>query len=399
MKEILKKAQDAFPQLTADRHYLHMHPELGMNLPVSAKYITERLISMGYEPREICPCGIVATVGKPGKTLLLRADYDALPITEEADVPYKSLKPGVMHACGHDTHASMLLCAAKILKDMEDELPGTVKLMFQPNEENADKSGPGARHMVNAGVLENPDVDAALALHMGVPQKLGTIHGCPGPTNTALDSFLIDIQGKGGHGAMPHMCVDPITVGVHIHLALQELISREAPPSDTVSLTVGSFHAGEAANVIPDTAQLRGSMRTYNEQVRHCLRERMKTVVEGVAAAYNASARLTFVFELNACCTDGAFLEDIKPFVEEVLGKENCDFNAPPIMPSEDFSEISSRVPSAYLTLGFGDESNGCCYAGHHPKVVLMDEGMPYGAAVLANTAYEWLKKTSHTML
>ncbi len=298
-----------------------------------------------------------------------------------------------MHACGHDTHASMLLCAAQILKSMEDELNGTVKLMFQPNEENTDHSGSGAAYMVRAGVLENPHVDAALALHMGVPQKLGTIRGCAGPTNTSLDSFVIRIQGKGGHGAMPHACVDPINVGVHIHLALQELISRETPPWDTVSLTVGTFHAGEAANVIPDTAELRGTMRTYNQQTRQHLRDRMVVLTEGVAAAYGAEAQLDFIIQMDACCTDASFLEKIKPFVAEILGADGCEFQAPPIMPSEDFSEISSRVPSAYLTLGFGDESEGCCYAGHHPKVVLRDEGMPYGAAVLANCAVEWLKK------
>ncbi len=395
MRSILQSALELQPQTVQDRHFLHEHPELGMDLPVSADYIKTRLRAIGLQPREICRSGIVATIGRPGKTILLRADYDALPIEEQADVPYKSLNPGVMHACGHDTHASMLLCAAQILKSMENELSGTVKLMFQPNEENTDKSGSGAAHMVRAGVLEDPHVDAALALHMGVPQKLGTIRGCAGPTNTSLDSFVIHIQGKGGHGAMPHACVDPINAGVHIHLALQELISRETPPWDTVSLTVGAFHAGDAANVIPDTAELRGTMRTYNQQTRQHLRERMTVVTEGVAAAYGAQAHVDFIQQMDACCTDAAFLDAIKPFVTEILGAENCEFQAPPIMPSEDFSEISSRVPSAYLTLGFGDESEGCCYAGHHPKVVLRDDGMPYGAAVLANCAVEWLKKVS----
>lgn len=395
MISILQKAEQLQPQTIADRHFLHEHPELGMTLPIGAGYIMERLRGMGIEPREICPSGIVATVGQGKKTILLRADYDALPIEEEADVPYRSKTPGAMHACGHDTHAAMLLCAAQILKNMESELKGTVKLMFQPNEENTDHSGSGASHMVKAGVLENPTVDAALALHMGVPQKLGTIRGCPGPTNTSLDSFVIEIQGKGGHGAMPQACVDPINAGVHIHLALQELISRETPPWDTVSLTVGAFHAGEAANVIPHTAELRGTMRTYNEQTRRHLCSRMVTMVQSVAQAYDAQAKVDFIQRMDACCTDAAFLADIAPYIKEVLGEENCQLNAPPIMPSEDFSEISSRVPSAYLTLGFGDESEGCCYAGHHPKVVLLDEGMPYGAAILANCAIEWLKEHS----
>lgn len=394
MRSILQRAQELQPQTVQDRHFLHQHPELGMNLPISAAYIRDRLCAMGYDPQKICPSGIVATVGQGGKTLLLRADYDALPIDEQAEVPYHSLFPGVMHACGHDTHAAMLLCAAQILKDMEPELVGTVKLMFQPNEENTDQSGSGAYHMVEAGVLENPHVDAALALHMGVPQKLGTIRGCAGPTNSSLDSFVIHIEGKGGHGAMPHLCTDPINVGVHIHLALQELISREAPPWDTVSLTVGSFHAGDAANVIPHTAELRGTMRTYNQQTRRHLRDRLSELVEGVACAYNATARVSFVQQMDPCCTNAAFLTDIKPFISEILGEANCEFQAPPIMPSEDFSEISSRVPSAYLTLGFGDESEGCFYAGHHPKVTLRDDGMPFGAAVLANCAVEWLKKS-----
>jgi amidohydrolase len=202
---------------------------------------------------------------------------------------------------------------------------------------------------------------------------------------------VIDIQGKGGHGAMPHLCVDPINVGVHIHLALQELVSRETPPSDTVSLTIGAFQAGDAANVIPHTAQLSGTLRTYNEQTRQNLKQRMQALIEGIAASYRATATLRFLFEVGACTTDAAFLHDISPFVAEVLGEENCNFNAPPIMPSEDFSEITARVPSAYMTLGFGDEQQGCCYAGHHPKVVYRDEGMPYGTAVLVNTAVKWL--------
>lgn len=395
MKEILRLAQQAQPQSVQDRHYLHRHPELGMALPVSAQYITERLVSMGYEPREICPCGIVATVGKPGKTILLRADYDALPIQEEADVPYKSLNPGVMHACGHDAHAAMLLCAAQILKDMEQELPGTVKLVFQPNEENTDKSATGARYMVNAGLLENPKVDAALAIHMGVPQKLGSLRAGPGANTSSMDSFVIRIHGKGGHGATPHLCVDPINVGVHIHLALQELISREVSPTETVVITIGAFLAGDAANVIPAFAELRGSMRTYDAQTRSRMQQRMKALAEGVAAAYGAEANVDFVLQLDACYTDRDFLRHIQPFVTEILGEENCDFQAPPVMTSEDFSEISARVPSAYLNLGFGDEADGCCFAGHHPKTMLLDQGLPYGAAVLANCAIEWLKNAS----
>lgn len=392
MRELFDRAAAELPQMTGDRHFLHMHPELGMKLPIGAKYIMDRLSELGYEPKEICPSGIVATVGKPGKTLLLRADYDALPIDEQADVPYKSLTPGLMHACGHDAHAAMLLGAAKLLKQLEGQLNGTVKLMFQPNEENTDLSGSGAKRMIEAGLLENPHVDAAMALHMGVPQKLGTIRGCSGPTNTSLDSFVIDIEGKGGHGAMPHNCIDPINVAVHIHLALQELISRESPPSETVSLTVGSVHAGEAANVIPHTAQIKGTMRTYDQEVRQYNRRRIRELAEGIAAAYGAKARLCYALELGPCCTDPVFFDQIKPYITEMLGEENCMFDAPPIMPSEDFSEVSSRVPSAYLTLGFGDESQGCCYAGHHPKVKLLDEGMSYGAAVLTNTAYEWLR-------
>ncbi len=395
MKHILQKALDAQPQSIRDRHYLHEHPEMGMALPVSCQYITERLVSMGYEPREICPSGIVATVGRPGRTILLRADYDALPIQEEADVPYKSRNPGVMHACGHDAHAAMLLCAAQILKDMEDELPGTVKLVFQPNEENTDKSAPGARYMVHAGLLENPKVDAALALHTGIPMKLGSLCGAAGANTSSMDSFVIHIQGKGGHGATPHLCVDPINVGAHIHLALQELVSRESSPSETVVITVGAFLAGDAANVIPPTAELRGTLRTYDENIRRHLQQRMKELVEGVAAAYGAKATVDFVLQLDACYTNADFLMDIKPFVTEILGEENCNFQAPPVMTSEDFSEISSRVPSAYFILGFGDEADGCRFAVHHPQATFRDEGIPYGAAVLANCAVEWLKKNT----
>lgn len=394
MKHILPRALAAQPQTVLDRHYLHEHPEMGMELPLSGRYITDRLCSMGYEPKEICPSGIVATVGRGGKTILLRADYDALPIQEETDVPYKSQHPGVMHACGHDAHAAMLLCAAQILKDMEEELCGTVKLVFQPNEENTDKSAPGARYMVNAGVLENPKVDAALALHTGVPMKLGSLCGGAGANTSSMDSFVIRIQGKGGHGATPHLCVDPINVGAHIHLALQELVRQETASGDTLVISIGAFLAGDAANVIPGTAELRGTLRTYDENFRRHLQQRMKELIEGVAAAYGAKATVDFVLQLDACYTNAEFLKDIQPFVTEILGEENCDFQAPPVMTSEDFSEISSRVPSAYFILGFGDEADGCRFAVHHPQATFLDEGLPYGAALLANCAAEWLKES-----
>ena len=388
MKSIHERAKELAPEITAHRHYLHQHPEIGFDLPISCAYICEQLTAMGYEPQVIAQSGIVATVGKPGKTILLRADYDALLMEEEADVPYKSLIPGKMHSCGHDTHAAMLLGAAKILKEMESELPGTVKLMFQPDEEG----GGGGQAMVEAGVLENPKVDAAIAMHTCTPAKVGTIQTRAGCNSSSTDSFEILIKGKAGHGAVPSSAIDAINAAVQVYLAFQALADRETPPFQRIALTFGSLIAGETGNIIPDKAVMKGSLRTYDPNTRVYMKDRMEEILEGISKTYRTPITINWLRSMSSVVNDADMLNFLKGPIAEVVGEENCNFEANPGAPSEDFAFVTDHVPGVYLALGFGDESQGAPLAGHHPQVIFLDDALPYGAALYANCAYEYLK-------
>ena len=388
MNRIFERANELMPEIVADRHWLHRHPEIGFELPLSREYIFNRLVELGYHPQIIAESGIVATVGKPGKTILLRADYDALLIEEEADVPYRSLVPGKMHACGHDTHAAMLLGAAKILKEMEAELPGTVKLMFQPDEEG----GGGAKAMVEAGLLENPHVDAAIAIHTVTPARVGVIKTRAGCNSSSTDSFEIKITGKAGHGAVPSSAIDAINSAVQIYLAFQALSDRETPPFQNIALTFGTLIAGETGNIIPDKAIMRGSLRTYNAETRIYMKKRMEEIAEGIGKAYRTPITINWLRSMSSVVNDASLLELFKGPVAEIVGEENCDFAANPGAPSEDFAFITDHVPGLYMALGFGDESQGAAYSGHHPKVVFLDDALPYGTAIYANCAVEFLK-------
>ena len=294
MNNILKEANALQEVIVRDRRYFHKNAEIGHDLPITTEYVLKRLREMGYEPELITDSAIVALVGgkKPGKTFLIRADMDALPIVEENDLEYKSQTKN-MHACGHDTHTAMLLGAAKILKDHEDEIEGTVKLMFQPAEEQLS----GAKSMIEAGVLENPKVDAATMIHIfsGLPVPAGTlIIPKGGYVSSSGDMFHIDVNGKGGHGAMPQDSVDPLNVISHIHTALQEIIARELSPSSTAVITIGQLHGGNAANIIPDTAFMEGTIRAFDNDERVFMKKRVVEVANSIAAAFRATANVEY---------------------------------------------------------------------------------------------------------
>ena len=297
----LQSAQALYEQMVRDRRHLHQHPEVGMDLPETCSYIMARLTEMGYQPRRLGG-GVTATVtGKPdGKVFLLRADMDALPMREESGLPFASQR-SCAHTCGHDMHTAMLLGAAQLLRDRAAELNGTVKFMFQPGEEVLS----GARSMIEAGILEDPHVDAAMGAHMipMIPAGLGG-YGT-GVVSASSDHLVIRVEGRGGHGAHPQSTVDPINIGVHIHLALQELLSREADPAELVVLTFGKFQGGDAANIIPSSAVLEGTLRTFSEPLRTHLLERIDTICTCTAEAFRGRAQVTDLCSTCSLQIDG----------------------------------------------------------------------------------------------
>lgn len=399
MKGIVVEAEKLQDEIVEYRRHLHRTPETDMSLPETVAYVRSRLESFGYTTATICgESGIVATVGgtRGGKTVLLRADMDALPVAEEADVPFKSTN-GAMHACGHDMHTAMLLGAAKILKGVESELAGTVKLMFQPGEETLH----GAKAMIEAGVLESPKVDVAMMMHVfsGFPIPSGMFGvSNPGPSSAASDWFDIEIQGKGGHGAMPNFGVDPLNVAAHLHIALQTIISREIPAVDSAVVTIGYLQGGATANVIPDTARMGGTVRTFSEENRNFIEKRINEISAGVAATFRAQVKVTYVRGCPAVVNDKAACESLRASIAEAFGN-GAILKALPfggkMMGSEDFSFVSQAVPSVMTMLTAGDATQGYVNSMHHPKV-RFDESVLYkGAAAYANFAIEWLKASA----
>ena len=403
-KELLKEAESYKDLLVEDRRYLHTHPGTGFDIKDTVDYVRKQLEEMGHQPTNCGKAGLVALAGgkKPGKVFLIRGDMDALPMKEEAEVDFPSTN-GNMHACGHDMHTAMMLGAARLLKAHEDEIEGTVKLMFQPAEEIFE----GSHDMIEAGVLKNPDVDAALMIHVmaGLPVPAGTVISCDGGVSApAADYFDIKVQGKGCHGSMPNNGVDPITAAAHIITGLQEIQARELPLTDGAVLTIGTIQAGNASNVIPDTAYMGGTIRTYDEDTRAFLKERMTAMAEGIASSFRASATVSFGSGCPTLKNDMELAECTPRYVKELLGPAKA-FTAGQLNAmsgpgkaqkstgSEDFAYVSQEVPSIMFALAAGHPEDGYCYPQHHPKAKFDESVLPSGSAVYAYTALRWLEE------
>lgn len=386
--DFLSESRALESQIIADRHFLHQHAELGFDLPKTRSYVIERLKEMGYEPREIGG-GVMAQLGKGTPCILLRADMDALPMQEENDLPFQSQNPGIAHTCGHDMHTAMLLGAAALLVQHKEELPGTVKLMFQANEEG----GHGAKAMIDAGILEAPKVDAAVGMHTAAAKDSGSFYYAVGPTMASSDGFMIEVTGKGGHGAGPQFAIDPINIACHIHLGLQELIARESPPAEVTVLTIGAIHAGTAGNIIPQTATLQGTLRTHSEQTRAKLKKRMEELCSHTAKAFGGEADLIFQFGIPVLCNDAAMAQKLGKTLIDHFGEDRVHKIDMKLAGSEDFAELALRVPSMYLSIGTGHEKDGFPYGQHHPKVIFDESCMKNGAVAYAACAWEWLKE------
>ena len=397
---ILSRAQDMAEEIRKHRRWLHSHAESGFQLSETRAYVKAALEAMGCKVTECGRGGLVTSVGQGKKTILLRADMDALPILEEADVDFRSTN-GKMHACGHDLHTAMLLGAVKLLKEHERTLNGTVKFMFQSAEEIFE----GARDMIINGVLDDPKVDMAMMIHVtaGIPIPAGTvIVSAPGVTAPAADYFNIRVQGKGCHGSTPQNGIDSLTAAAHILIALQEIQARELAPSEEAVLTIGTFHGGSAENVIADYATLGGTIRTYDETTRSYLKDRIIQIATGVATAFRATALVEFGSGCPTLVNDAAVCREVHGYLTELLGKEQvmngADLNSGSKSAkgggSEDFAYISQEVPSVMLALAAGEPDKGYLYSQHHPKVTFDESVLPVGAAVFAHTALRYLGET-----
>ncbi len=383
-----EERQEIIRDLVIHRRFLHQNPEVGSVLPITAGYVAETLSSYGYEVTRHPGGGVSAAAGKKdGKVLLLRADMDALPLLEETDLPFKSLN-GNMHACGHDLHTSILLGTAKLLKRYENRLEGKVKLMFQPHEEGL----VGSAVMIREGILEDPPVDGALALHVEAGMdKAGIIRYREGVTTAGSTIFEIHIQGKGSHGAQPQNGIDPINIGVRIYEAFQELIARELPPSHVNVLTIGTFLAGQTHNMIPEKAYLKGSIRTFFEDDRKFIMKRMEEICQYTAKAFCGEARINLLNQAPSTRNDPVFTRKIIGVNQGLFG-EQIQYRQEPLSVSEDFSRISCLVPSLFVTLATGDQEDGYLYTQHNPHVVFDERAMIEGVAFLYNSAVSWLE-------
>lgn len=391
-QDFLLQAKQLQKTLSEHRRWLHAHAETGFELPQTKEYVRQQLTAMGYHPIPCGKCGLMAELsGGSGKTILLRADMDALPIREEAVVEFAS-QNGNMHACGHDLHTSMLLGAAQMLMNHRHEIQGTVRLMFQPAEEILS----GAENMIRSGVLQN--VDAAVMIHVSVatPLKTGTIIVAPsGVSAPAASYFTIRVQGKGCHGAAPHKGVDALSTAAHILIALQEIHARELPSVSGAVLTVGRFSGGAADNAIADSAELHGTVRAFEDDTMQFLKERIRDISRAIAEAFRAGVQVTFNRECPTLKNDETLCTMAYQQLGELLGQQRVlsisTLDRGGAGGSEDFAYISQQVPSVMLSLAAGQPDHGYCYPLHHPKVIFDEDALPVGAAALAGLAIRFL--------
>src|SRR4051794_29439766 len=384
---------EIMPGVVADRRGFHGHPGLGFQGVRTASIVADRLCALGVED---VGTGIAQTGGTGlirgrgaggGKTVLLRGDMDALPILEENDVEYRSQMPGVMHACGHDAHTAMLLGVTRLLMDRRDQFAGTVKVLFQPAEESPPG---GAKPMIDAGVLEDPKVDAAFGIHIDQDNPVGVINLRPGPAMAAADRFHMIIRGKGGHGAKPHDTVDPIVIGAQFVTALQTLVARVVDPTEEAVVTVGTFQAGLAFNVIPDTAELGGTVRTFNAKNRDLLEERIGTLARGIAMGMGGDIDFTYTRGYPATVNHPEVTELVREEAARVVGQEGVR-QAPLMMGAEDFSYFLEAVPGALWFVGSQNPERGLVWGHHHPRFDLDEAALAIGMESMANVALRYL--------
>ena len=386
----LEDAEALRDEIVSIRRDLHMHPELGFQEVRTARIVAEKLGELGYEVATgVGKTGVVGLLqgGQPGeRTVLLRFDMDALPIEEANDVSYRSQSPGVMHACGHDAHVAVGIGVANVLMKHRDQIPGTIKLMFQPAEEGLG----GAKAMIADGVLKGPNVDVALGLHVSSQIPVGKVAFRSGPMMAASDRFEVLVKGRGGHGAHPEQTIDAVMVAAHIVVALQTIIARNLNPEEIGVVTVGAIHAGEAPNVIAETALMRGTIRSFTPETRELLHRRVKEIATGVATTFGAQAEVTSVFGVDATVNAEAPSAVVRKAAAEVFGDAHVDTNYR-TTGGEDFSAVLAAVPGNFFMLGARNDERGLNFPHHNPRFDIDESSLPKGVAILCDAAVRCL--------
>lgn len=383
---IQKEAGRLQEELVEIRRQIHRNPELGFEEWETAELIHRKLKGLGLQVRGgIAKTGITALLqgNEEGGTVALRADMDALPLQEQNDVPYKSLKPGIMHACGHDAHVAMLIGAVKILAPLRPKLRGNVKFIFQPCEEQP-KGGAGL--MIKAGIMENPRVDAIFGMHVNPYLPAGFLGLKEGTVMAAADEFIIEIKGRGGHGAAPQQTIDPILVSSHVVQALQSIASRMVDPLEPVVISICSIHGGQSFNVIPDNVILKGTVRTLNPNVQQEIPDRIRKIVKGVVSAFGAGFSLDYQWGYPALVNNRQILDIVRQAGKEIIGKHRILSISSPSMGAEDFASFSQRAPGAYFFLGVR-KNDSEIYPWHNSRFDIDESALAKGAALLAGCA------------
>lgn len=384
---------ELLPDMIAVRRDLHEHPELAFEEVRTADIVAGRLRALGLEVRTaVAQTGVVGTLigGGPGthaRTLAIRADMDALPIHELNEIDYRSTVDGKMHACGHDGHTSILLAVADLLRRRRAELNGTVRFIFQPAEEVIG----GAQPMVREGALDQ--VDNIIGLHLFSSYPLGRVGVRSGPTFASADKFVLTVRGKGGHAAMPDAAIDPIIIACHIVTALQTLISRETSPFSPAVITIGKIEAGSAFNIIPEVAELHGTMRAYSVEHRERLIRRIDELSQGIAAAMQARCEVSIFDGCPPCVNDPAMTEVVCQAAQAAVGADAVDSGEEVMTTgSDDMGYFLQTVPGCYFIVGAHNPATGAHYPHHHPRFNVDEDAMPIAAEVLVRAALDYLK-------
>ena len=383
-------APNVMAEVLATRHHLHRFPEIGLSEFKTSDYVAEQLTALGYEvTRGLATTGVVATLrnGSSGRSVGIRADFDALPILEETGLPYASEIPGVMHACGHDGHTAMLLGAAKILAERRN-FDGVIHLIFQPAEENFG----GARLMIEDGLFERFPCDAVFALHNDPEIPFGHFALREGPIMAAVDECKITVNGRGGHGAEPQSTADPIVCGASIVMALQTIVSRNIHPLDPTVITVGGFHAGAASNVIPERAEMVLSIRSFDPRVRDQLESRIRAVAEGQAASYGMGVTVDYQRGYDPTVNHKAETDFVRDLAASFAGQDKVYDLPRPMMGSEDFAYMLAERPGSYFFLGTQRTLNDPPL--HHPRYDFNDDILPIGTTFWVELAERYLSRS-----